>query len=354
MTYGGGTAARPRRRYIDWARGTAVLLMIEAHALDAWTCAASKSGFWFTQLSILGGFAAPTFLWLAGLSLVLSAERTVERSGSRSTAMHAIIRRGAEIFILAFLFRLQAFIVSPGSWLITIFRVDILNVLGLAIGAAGVVWGMARRPTIAAAVLGVAAVAVAMITPVVRAAGWVNLLPLWLQWHLRPFGDHTTFTLLPWAGFVFAGASAGSLLTLVRDEAGERRLLGTLGIAGLGLVWLGFYTATLPSLYSASFFWTSSPTFFAIRVGVILAALALLFAIGAWGRWPLPGLHVLEAFGRNSLFIYWIHVELVYGYATWAIHRRLSLSGVALGSSSSPPPCTQPSGCAIGWSTSGG
>ena len=30
-------------RYIDWARGIAVLLMIEAHAADAWTRAADKN-----------------------------------------------------------------------------------------------------------------------------------------------------------------------------------------------------------------------------------------------------------------------------------------------------------------------
>jgi uncharacterized membrane protein len=33
----------------------------------------------------------------------------------------------------------------------------------------------------------------------------------------------------------------------------------------------------------------------------------------------------LGRFGRHSLFIYWIHVDLVYGYATWPIHRGLPL-----------------------------
>jgi hypothetical protein len=33
----------------------------------------------------------------------------------------------------------------------------------------------------------------------------------------------------------------------------------------------------------------------------------------------------LETLGRSSLFVYWIHVELVYGYATWPIHNRLPL-----------------------------
>lgn len=34
---------------------------------------------------------------------------------------------------------------------------------------------------------------------------------------------------------------------------------------------------------------------------------------------------VLARFGRHSLFVYWVHVELVYGYATARIHNRLPL-----------------------------
>lgn len=30
-------AARPRRGYLDWLRGIAVLIMIQAHVIDSWT-----------------------------------------------------------------------------------------------------------------------------------------------------------------------------------------------------------------------------------------------------------------------------------------------------------------------------
>ncbi len=143
MTPAPRTGSRPRRRYIDWARGIAVLIMIGAHTLDAWTRASAKHGLVYQQLAMLGGFAAPMFLLLAGLSLALSAQRTLSLSGRRSEATKAVVRRAAEIFILAFLFRLQAFVVSPGSWTITIFRVDILNVMGVALAVSGLVWGLA-------------------------------------------------------------------------------------------------------------------------------------------------------------------------------------------------------------------
>jgi hypothetical protein len=51
----------------------------------------------------------------------------------------------------------------------------------------------------------------------------------------------------------------------------------------------------------------------------------LLFVLtGLPGPLAAP-LAPVERFGRASLFVYWIHVELVYGYATWPLHRSLEL-----------------------------
>ena len=36
-----------------------------------------------------------------------------------------------------------------------------------------------------------------------------------------------------------------------------------------------------------------------------------------------------QQFGRASLFVYWVHVELVYGVLTAPIHRRLPFAGRA-------------------------
>ena len=92
----------------------------------------------------------------------------------------------------------------------------------------------------------------------------------------------------------------------------------------------GFYLASLPTIYDSSSVWTTSPTYFAIRIGVILVLLGMISAILPIGRWIPRPFAVAERFGRYSLFIYWIHVELVYGYATWGIHRRLPIWGAGL------------------------
>src|SRR5262245_37172690 len=174
--------------------------MIEAHTLDAWTRAADRHGAAFRNLTILGGFAAPLFLWLAGVALALAADRTTKRT-TRADAVRAGVRRGIEIFFLAFLFRLQAFVLSPGGPALRLLRVDILNVMGPSLVAAALLWGIAATPRGAALVSAAAAVLTAMATPLVRTASWVDALPPLVQWYIRPAGDQTTFTLFPWAGF---------------------------------------------------------------------------------------------------------------------------------------------------------
>jgi uncharacterized membrane protein len=311
--------------------------MIEAHAMDAWTRVADRNTRAFADLTILGGFAAPLFLWLARLGVVLSATRTAERTGSRILAVDAVCRRGLEIFVLAFLFRLQAFIVSPGGHPVTLFRVDVLNVMGPAIVVAGLAWALSGRAVWRVLFFAALAAGVAMATPLVRASPGVELLPIWVQWYVRPAGDLTAFTLFPWAGFVFSGAAVGALMVAAQTADADRRLRLAIGVAGAVLIAVGFYTAGRPSIYAVpASFWTSSPTWFAVRVGIMMVALAGLSAIpvrresthephpGVLSRalvssWQRP----IATMGRASLFVYWIHVELVYGYASWLWRHRL-------------------------------
>src|SRR5262249_431767 len=152
---------------------------------------------------------------------------------------------------------------------ITLFRVDILNVMGPAMVVAGLVWGAVRTSARRVIVFAALAAFTAMMTPIVRAWPAIDALPMWIRWYFRPFGEDTTFTLLPWSGFVFAGAASGVPLAAIRDRAEERRAHATLLIIGAVCVAVGFATAWRPTIYASSSFWTSSPSFFAIRAGVM-------------------------------------------------------------------------------------
>jgi hypothetical protein len=124
---------------------------------------------------------------------------------------------------------------------------------------------------------------------------------------------------------VFAGGLIGVLLD--RRSAGaaraDTRLNTWLGVGGAALAAAAYAGSFLPTVYTRSDFWTSSPSFFLLRLGLLTMAIGLAFA---WERRPWGGgWSWVQQLGRTSLFIYWVHVELVYGLISIPIHHKLTL-----------------------------
>lgn len=308
-----------RREYLDWLRGVAVLIMIEAHALDSWTRVADRTRSAYGWAIVVGGFGAPIFLFLAGISLALAAGSRLRKGVSFRESVARARRRGLQIFGLAFLFRVQSWLISGGG-LNALLKVDILNIMGLSMLAAAVLWGLGRTALQRATVLVAATVGVAMLTPTVRATPLLDLLPGPVEWYLRPNPGRTTFTLFPWAGFLLCGAAIGVWLDAARSTRDERRVNVALALIGPSVAIGGYAASFLPPIYEQTSFWTSSPTFFFLRLGILITALPIAYTW--WAMWN--GRSPLRDFGVASLFVYWIHVEMVYGVLTTAIHRRLS------------------------------
>jgi peptidoglycan/LPS O-acetylase OafA/YrhL len=107
----------------------------------------------------------------------------------------------------------------------------------------------------------------------------------------------------------------------VRDPGAERRATLLLGLLGLVIAAAGYAASFLPPIYADTAFWTSSPTFFFLRLGLLMAMLPLAYGwMRVWSGWS-----PVEEFGVASLFVYWIHVEMVYGTPTAALHGRFTL-----------------------------
>jgi uncharacterized membrane protein len=315
-----------RRPYLDWLRGIGVLIMIEAHTLDSWTRVEDR-GHYFKQAMVIGGYGAPIFLFLAGVSLALAAGSRLRKGLSDRDAAARARRRGWQIFGLAFLFRLQSALISGGWSLPSLFKVDILNIMGLSMLAAALLWGLGRGIGSRTMLLASAAAAVAMLTPIIRETPALAPLPDLIEWYFRPDPGRTTFALFPWAGFLLAGSAVGLWVDRVTDQTGERRVLVTLAVVGLGLASAGYAAAFLPPIYAVTEFWTSSPTFFFLRLGILMVAVPVASVALTW----MPGRSQIVEFGVASLFVYWIHVEMVYGVLSLPIHRRLTFSEALVG-----------------------
>jgi uncharacterized membrane protein len=306
------------------------MVMVMAHVNDAWTRDADRQGGLYMQLVFVAGLAAPLFLFLAGVSLSMAASARSTAMGHTGAARLAL-KRGAQVFALAFLFRLQSQLIGWGA-LSNFLKVDILNIMGLAMMVAALLWRASESRPVRVWLFMLATTAVTMATPLIREAGVLAMLPDPIEAYIRPLPGRTTFALFPWAGFLLAGAIAGEVIHAARTRSQEIRLQWSLVAAGAAGIALGYAASFQPSIYPVANFWTSSPTFFFIRLGVcavvvpLARALALLReALPRWLGGYAAGPPLTTVLGRSSLFVYWIHVEMVYGVLGRPLRRALPI-----------------------------
>jgi uncharacterized membrane protein len=317
-----GHLAPRRRGYLDWLRGLAVLIMIEAHLLDSWTRSPDREMPEFGVAMIVGGMGAPLFLFLAGVAVSMSAGAKFRRGGDARRASAAVVKRGFEIFGLAFLFRVQAWILgwsSPRALL----KVDILNIMGPAIAAAAALWGAATTARGKYLAFAGATIAIAFLTPVIRGAAILAALPDPVEAYLRPVAGLSNFVFLPWAAFVFAGAVVGQAIDGTTTDRHERTTNLVLGAAGAAIAGVAYALSHVRNPLFDSYFWTTSPAFFFMRTGAMTFTIALAYA---WESRPggADAWSPFKQLGRTSLFIYWIHIEMVYGLISLPLHRSLT------------------------------
>jgi len=177
---------------------------------------------------------------------------------------------------------------------------------------------------------------ISAITPLL----WTIWRPSFLPWPLETYinGVHNLgvpqpwlFPIFPWIGFSFAGLAIGFFL--MSDLARKRGawIFLTCGAVGVMLV----YAAKLVDaqgwqLYAAYDYWHTSPSFFTLRVGMLLV---LVLGAYGWCRWGLGqwGFSPLIQLGQTSLLVYWVHIEFVYGRFHILVPRNQSVLGASQG-----------------------
>jgi len=332
-----------RLAYIDWMRGLACILMFQTHCYDSWLSPEARRSPVLIWSQLGGTFPAPLFIFLAGISFALVTERLREQGTDRRAIAKQTILRGTEIFGLGLLFRIQEYALAFGyaPWT-DLFRVDVLNILGLSMMLMGVLCYFtsaeslvfARNRTIAASLA--AATLVAMLTP----PFWTTHRPKFLPWPLESYvnGVHIfsepqpwLFPLFPWAAFAFAGLAVGFLLCTNFAKQRQALAFALIGVGGIAASALSQLFDRSPiRLYAVYDYWHSNPDFLLMRCGLLLV---ILFLSYAWCRWGFAqtGFSPIIQLGKTSLLVYWIHIEFVYGGLSILPRHQCSVAKATLG-----------------------
>jgi hypothetical protein len=247
------------------------------------------------------------FLFLTGVTLAFLMSSSERKGLSAGEKLWAVTRRSGYLFGLAFAFRLQMWIFGGMSnpWT-DLFRVDILNCMGLAILMMSGLTLFGTRDRIrygAIAGLGIAGLA-----PIVSMFDWSGV-----PWILRDYfvPNYNFFAFFPWAAFLAFGVSAGTVLRQLPHDSTDRAMQWTAILGGVLILGAQYFSSVPFSVYTKSEFWLNSPGLIFIKLGVILVTMAAAYL---WNEHLAgEGWSWVRQFGATSLLVYWVHTELVYG-----------------------------------------
>jgi uncharacterized membrane protein len=330
-----------RLAYIDWMRGLACVLMFQTHCYDSWLGPDARKSTFFMWSQLGGTLPAPLFLFLAGISFALVTDKLRKKETPVDEIARTTILRGAEIFGLGLLFRMQEFLIAfPWAPWSDLLRVDILNTIGLSMMLMGVMCWAVMRAVRSRLALGTTAGGVALTISLLTPMIWTVWRPRWLPWPIESYidGVHNLgepqawlFPIFPWSAFAFAGLAIGFLL--LSDWARERQATTfvTVGLGGVALIYCAKWMDAGPGqVYPVYDFWHTSPNFFLIRVGLLLT---ILLGVYIWCRWGAGqwGFSPLIQLGQTSLLVYWVHIEFVYGRLSILPKRVNTIQTASLG-----------------------
>jgi uncharacterized membrane protein len=311
--------APQRLLYLDWVRGVAAVVMLQGHVFQSFTRNDLRESGPYLISQFLGGMPPAVFLFLLGVTFAFLMDSQERKGISAAGRLGASLKRSVYLFAAAFAFRLQLwlFSIDKSPWT-DLFRVDILNCMGLAllVLSAMSVFRTEERIRLCA-ILGVA---IAGASPLISSLDWSGA-PVILRNYIVP--DHNFFGFFPWAAFVAFGMSAGSILRLLKPDD-VPVAMQWLGWGGLALAFSAYSLSSMTlSVYANSDFWLNSPALILIKLGAILMMVAFAWL---WNiRTTAPNWSWVRQFGLTSLLVYWVHVELIYGRWFGALKEQLSV-----------------------------
>jgi uncharacterized membrane protein len=303
---------------LDWLRGLGVLIMLQGHLFNSLAQPGVHNHPIYVLSQFIGGMPAPIFLFLVGATLAFRLDRCDRQGLPAVERTRQALRRAAYLAGIAFAFRLQLWVFAWGNRWTELLRVDILNcmALGIAVMSAAAALEPPKRVTWCAA----AGLAIAGVAPLVSALDWSGV-PWLVRNYLEP--DKAFFSFFPHAAYIAFGVSFGAVLRGASTEVRDR-IMQWAACLGVALVVSAHYFSNLPfSIYPKSDFWLDSPGLIFIRTGIVLVLAAAGFV---WTARQQPRkLAFMLRLGTNSLLIYWVHVELVYGRWLWFLKERLTI-----------------------------
>jgi hypothetical protein len=307
-------------------RGIIVLFMLEGHVLRELLTPDLKATQFFAFHEVFHGVTAPGFLFGAGFTFAIATQRRWEESITFSRGFFR--RMGRALLLILIGYALHIPFLSLQKTLATATRAqwnaffifDVLQCIGLCLLLMRLLLVTLRQERLFIATLFTLMVTVVYITPLYWIVDAQQGLPQMVSSAISGLTG-SPFPLLPYAGFLIAGTCVSWLFLRLGQDVDQELFMKRAMLVGVLLIIVTVFLDVLPfQTYSHGSFWSTSPNYFWIRLGILLFMLGLLWYLedffssyGGSIAWMPKWLTIL---GVESLFVYIAHLLILCGWVT--------------------------------------
>jgi uncharacterized membrane protein len=290
--------------------------MVETHVVNAFLHYGLRSSLAYKTLDFFNGLIAPSFLFIAGFSFGIVAERKWDDFLHFGKPFRKQLQRCLQILMVGYLLHMPQFslrrLFHSLKWGHNhpFWGVDVLHAIAVSLLLMLLLIPLWRRKKTYFYFLAAAAVAVSLLTPLLRWLPVEKYVPWAFAGYLKRL-PYSQFPLFPWMGFAFMGAAVSRLWQEAKRDHGEARFFRRLSYAGLVLVAIFFIIALQPIIPVAmGSFSPAKPLFFFLKLGLVFMLLSLLWWVEQKkGERPV----LVTRVGQESLFAYAFHIAVIFG-----------------------------------------
>ncbi len=307
---------KQRYVFIDVYRTAIILLMLEGHVLRALLTPDIQAMDWFRIHEILHGLTAPAFLFGAGLTFVISTRKRwteYHHWGSplarRIGRFLIIIGLGLAIHLPFYSFRKIA-LEGVTRHFLQLFQCDVLACIGIGLLSLHAVLFFFRNESwFYRFVIGIS-LGLGLLTPFIWSKNWLDLLPLPVA-QLLNMNNGSQFPIFPYVGFLFAGVITSWEFLVAVEKGKSGQFFKKMTYIGIAMIAGSLLIEEIPGHeYGTHDFWYTCPSYFFIRIGSLLLITSLVWYYTRRISSPTP---LGTVVGRESLFVYVLHLPLLYG-----------------------------------------
>jgi hypothetical protein len=312
----GRSVPHQRHVFIDLYRSAVILLMLEGHVLRAFLPATVQRTPGFEFHEFFHGLSAPAFLFGAGLTFVISTRRRWEEYHHWDPPLAKRVKRFLLVILLGYFLHLpflsfrKILLEGTSGDYNQLFQCDVLHCIGLGLlSLHALIFFFKKESRFYILVMSTVGL-VCFLTPLIWDVDFMKLLPIPFSQLLN--GNHgSPFPLLPYVGFLYVGVIVSWEFLVAVEKGTERRFMYWLAVVGAVAVIIGVVFDNLPiSLYPTYNYWFTSPNYLLVRIGSLMIVYSAIWYIS-------PKLEkyrrVLTILGIESLFVYVVHLLVLYG-----------------------------------------